>query len=130
MQLAGFNNEIPLYRAHKTCCLKKRNSKFSKNKNFTAKTQYLNLITASSNVKMQSDKTLATQTYPSRFKKRRRILNNETNLTKKKFTDKIQKNYQNFLSRKNSEVLKSVLFKKSFFDKFKKIYQKANRTCL
>ena len=40
---------------------KKTIKKISKNKNFTAKTEYLNLKAHSNNVKMQSDKTLTTQ---------------------------------------------------------------------
>ena len=40
----------------------KTNQKMSKNKNFTAKTEYLNLKAHSNNVKMQSDETLNTQT--------------------------------------------------------------------
>ena len=39
----------------------KNNQKISKNKNFTAKTEYLILKEHSSNVKMQSDKTSTTQ---------------------------------------------------------------------
>ena len=39
----------------------KKTNKTSKNKNFTAKTQYLNLKAPSNNVKMQSDETLTTQ---------------------------------------------------------------------
>ena len=35
--------------------------KISKNKNFTAKTEYLNLKAHSNNVKVQSDKTSTTQ---------------------------------------------------------------------
>ena len=35
----------------------------SKNKNFSAKTQYLNLKAPSNNVKLQSDKTLTKQIY-------------------------------------------------------------------
>ena len=42
---------------------KKTNNKISKNKNFKAKTQYLNLKAPSNNVKMQSHKTLTTQSY-------------------------------------------------------------------
>ena len=42
---------------------KRSNNKMSKNKNFTAKTQYLNLKGASNNVKTQSDKALATRVY-------------------------------------------------------------------
>ena len=34
----------------------------SKNENFTAKTEYINLKAHSNNVKMQSDKNLTTQT--------------------------------------------------------------------
>ena len=42
---------------------KKTKNKISKkNKNFKAKNQYLNLKAPSNNVKMQSDKTLTTQT--------------------------------------------------------------------
>ena len=37
---------------------RKNNNKISKNKNFNAKTQYLNLKAPSNNVKMQSDETL------------------------------------------------------------------------
>ena len=40
----------------------KTNQQMSKNKNFTAKTEYLNLKAHSNNVKMLSDKTLTTQT--------------------------------------------------------------------
>ena len=40
---------------------KKTNNKISKNKNFTAKTEYQNLKAPSNNVKMQSDKALTTQ---------------------------------------------------------------------
>ena len=47
--------------AIKKCTRKRRNNKISKNKNFEAKTQYLNLKAPSSNCKMQSDKTLSTQ---------------------------------------------------------------------
>ena len=43
------------------------NKKYEKNKNktknFTANTQYLNIKAPSNNVKMQSDKTLTTQSY-------------------------------------------------------------------
>ena len=42
---------------------KKTNNRISKNKNFGAKTQYLNLKAPSNNVKKQSDKTLASQRY-------------------------------------------------------------------
>ena len=38
-------------------------TKIVKNKNFTAKTQYINLKAPSTKVKMQSDKTLNTQIY-------------------------------------------------------------------
>ena len=40
-----------------------RQKKISENKNFTAKTENLNLNAHSNNVKMQSDKTLTTQIY-------------------------------------------------------------------
>ena len=40
---------------------KKTNNKISKNRNFKAKTQYLNLKEPSNDVKMQSDKTLTAQ---------------------------------------------------------------------
>ena len=40
---------------------KKTTKKISKNKNFAAKTEYLNLKAHSNNVKMQSDKTLTSQ---------------------------------------------------------------------
>ena len=42
---------------------KKTTKKISKNKNFTAKTEYLNLKAHSNNVRLQSDKTLTTQIY-------------------------------------------------------------------
>ena len=42
---------------------KKTNNKISENKNFTAKTENLNLNAHSNNFKMQSDKTLTTQIY-------------------------------------------------------------------
>ena len=42
---------------------KKTNNKFSKNKNFTAVTDYLSFKAPSNNVKMQSDKTLTTPIY-------------------------------------------------------------------
>ena len=38
--------------------LREKNNKIGKNKNFAAKTQYLNFKAASDNVKMKSDKTL------------------------------------------------------------------------
>ena len=41
----------------------KKTLKKSENKNFTAKTEYLNLKALSNNVKMQSDKILTTQIY-------------------------------------------------------------------
>ena len=41
----------------------RKNNKKSKNKNFTAKTQYLNLKALINNVKLQSDKILTTQIY-------------------------------------------------------------------
>ena len=40
---------------------KKTTKKISKNKNFTAKNEFLNLKAHSNNVNMQSDKTLTTQ---------------------------------------------------------------------
>ena len=40
---------------------KKTNNKTSKNKNFAAKTKYLNLNAPSNNAQMQSDKNLTTQ---------------------------------------------------------------------
>ena len=45
----------------KTTRQKKTNDKISKKKNFTAKTEHVNLKAHSNNVKMQSDKTLTTQ---------------------------------------------------------------------
>ena len=42
---------------------KNNNDKKGKNKNFTEKTQYLNLKAPSNSVKIQSDKILATQIY-------------------------------------------------------------------
>ena len=42
---------------------KKTNNEISKNKNFSAKTQYLYLKATCNNLKLQSDKTLATQIY-------------------------------------------------------------------
>ena len=51
-------NEIWPQRDYET----KNNQKISKNKKFTAKTEYLNLKAHSNNVKMQSDKALTTQT--------------------------------------------------------------------
>ena len=41
----------------------KAKNKISINKNFTAKTEYLNLKAPSNNVKVQSGKTLTTQVY-------------------------------------------------------------------
>ena len=52
-------NEILPSRDYET---KKTTKKICKNKNFTAKTEYLNLKAYSNNVKMQSDKTIDTQT--------------------------------------------------------------------
>ena len=62
------NNAMPPYNAHEICQIKDyekktTNSEISKNKNFTAETQYINLKAPSNNVKMQSDKTLTTQIY-------------------------------------------------------------------
>ena len=45
----------------KQTTIQKTTKKISKNKNFTAKTEYQNLKAHSNNVKMQSDKTLTTQ---------------------------------------------------------------------
>ena len=45
----------------KTTRKKTFNNKISKNKNFTAETQYLSLKAHSNNVKMQSNKTLTTE---------------------------------------------------------------------
>ena len=53
----------PTRSAVKETTRKKSNNKISKNKNFTAKTEYQNLKAPSNNVKMQSDKTLTTQIY-------------------------------------------------------------------
>ena len=53
----------PTKSAVKETMRKKQNSKISKNKNFTAKTEYQNLKATSNNVKMQSDETLTTQIY-------------------------------------------------------------------
>ena len=55
-----------LIRAPTRSAIKKtttKNYKMSKNKNFTAKTQYLNLKAPSNNVKMQPDKTQTTHIY-------------------------------------------------------------------
>ena len=49
--------------AIKKDCEKKTNNKVSKIKNFTTKTQYLNLRATSDTLKKQSDKTLTTQIY-------------------------------------------------------------------
>ena len=59
---------MPHYNTHEFCHYKdyekkKTNNKISQNKNFKATTQYLNLEAPSNNVKMQSDKTLTTQSY-------------------------------------------------------------------
>ena len=53
-------NVIGHYRNYAT---NKTNNKISKNRKFTAKTEYLNLKAPSNNVKEQSDKTLTTQVY-------------------------------------------------------------------
>ena len=47
----------------KTTRKKTTTTKESQNKNFTAKTQYLNLKAPSNNVKLQSDKTLTSHIY-------------------------------------------------------------------
>ena len=49
--------------AIKNCEKKDKTTNSAKNKNFTAKTQYLNLKAPCTNIKMQSDKTLAIQFY-------------------------------------------------------------------
>ena len=51
----------PLRSDFKETMRQKNNQKNSKNKNFTAKTEYLNLKAHGNNGKMQSDKTLTTQ---------------------------------------------------------------------
>ena len=51
--------DLPLKRLRE----KKTNNEISKNKNFTAKTEYQNLKAPGNNVKMQSDKTLTTRIY-------------------------------------------------------------------
>ena len=43
--------------------VKKTNNKISKNKNFAAKTKYLNMNAPSNNAKMQSDENLTIQIY-------------------------------------------------------------------
>ena len=55
-----------------------KNNKIGKNKNFTARTEYLNLKAPSNNVKMQSDKILTTQFYFFLTKKQMEIFLNET----------------------------------------------------
>ena len=71
----------------KTTRQKKNNQKISKNKNFTAKTEYVNLEAHSNNVKMQSDKTLTTQNYfPLTIQRMERFLN-ETMLKVNKEND-------------------------------------------
>ena len=54
---------MPHYSAHEICSEKdyekKTNNKINKNKNSTAKTQYLNLKAPSNNVKMQSELNLS-----------------------------------------------------------------------
>ena len=57
---------------------KKTNNKIGKNKNFKAKTQYLNLKASSNIVKMQSDKTLTTQNYNFLTKQQMKTFHNET----------------------------------------------------
>ena len=49
--------------SNKTTRQKQTNNKISKNKNFTAKTEYLNQKTPSNNVKKQSDTNLIAQIY-------------------------------------------------------------------
>ena len=49
--------------AIKKTTIKTAINKIGKNKNFKAKTPYLNIEAPSNNVKMQSDKTLTTQSY-------------------------------------------------------------------
>ena len=56
----------------------KNTNKISKNKNFKAITQYLNLKAPSNNVKMQSDKTLTTQSYPFLTIQQMKTFHNET----------------------------------------------------
>ena len=51
------SRDLPLKRLQE----KTANNKISENRNFTLETQYLNLKAPSTNVKMQSDKTLTTQ---------------------------------------------------------------------
>ena len=57
---------------------KRTNNKISKHKNFKAKTQYLNLKAPSNNVRMQSDKTLTTQSYYFLTIQQMKIFHNET----------------------------------------------------
>ena len=57
---------------------KKANNKISNNKNFKAKTQYLNLKSPSNNVKMQSDKTITTQSYYFLTIQQMKTFHNET----------------------------------------------------
>ena len=61
--IRSYLNTAPMrFDVKETTRQKKNNQKISKSKNFTPKTEYLNLKALSNNVKMQSDKTLTTQT--------------------------------------------------------------------
>ena len=57
---------------------KRTNNKISKNKNFTAKTKYLNFNAPSNNAKMQLDKNLTTQVYFVNTKQQMEYFLNET----------------------------------------------------
>ena len=77
---------------------KKTNNKISKNKNFKAKTQYLNLKAPINNVKIQSDRTLTTQRYYFLTMQPIKTFHNETR----------QKHDQRFLNQIISKVLKII----------------------
>ena len=70
----------PTRSAVKETTRKNLNNKFSKNKNFTAKTENRNLKAPINNVKMQSDKTLTTQIKVFLTIQRMKIFLNETRL--------------------------------------------------
>ena len=54
---------VPMRSDMKETTRQNTSNKISKNENFTAKSEYLNLKAHSKNVKMMSNKTLTTQTY-------------------------------------------------------------------
>ena len=93
----------------------------SKNKNFTAKTQYLNLKAPISNVEIQSDKTLLFSELYSRWKFSLMRLGNKS--TKRRNNDAKFEN-KTFFKPNNLKIQKLLAFNKKFLINLLKVIMK------